>query len=338
MPVTPYTTLEDDTQSFYDRNLLERALPALLHDKFGQERPLQTRSTRKKTFRRWSALTPTVTALSEGVTPIGSSLAKTDITVTLKQFGDYVTVSDVVQWASRDAVLTETAQVLGEQAGQSLDQVYRDVLVAGTSVFCLEDDVGTVVGTTRTNVDGLIHTPAMRLAVRYLQLQNAKPFTKQINVGPGIGSAAVLPSFWGIVHPAVYYTLRTLTGFVSVKDYAHQTGVMSPWEVGNYQDIRFCMSTHAKVFADAGANVASGHESTTGVKEDVFATLIFAMNAYGIVPMTGHSMENIVKPLGSAGTADPLNQRATSGWKAYTNAIILNDAFMTRIESGAISF
>jgi N4-gp56 family major capsid protein len=337
MPVTPYATLEDDTQAFYDRALLERALPALLHDKFGQQRPLQTRSTRKKTFRRWSALTPTTTALSEGITPVGSSLAKTDITVTLRQFGDYVTVSDVAQWASRDPVLTETAEVLGEQAGQSLDQVSRDILVAGTSVFCTEDDSGTVIGTTRTNIDGLINTPLIRIAVRYLQLQNAKPFTRLIKPSPGVGSSAVLPSFRAIVHPAVYYTLRTLTGFVSVKDYAAQQEVMSPWEVGNYQDVRFCMSTFAKIFADAGANKGSGHASTTGVKEDVYATLMFAENAYGIVPMNGHAMENIVKPLGSAGTADPLNQRATSGWKAYTNTIILNDAFMTRLECGALA-
>jgi N4-gp56 family major capsid protein len=101
--------------------------------------------------------------------------------------------------------------------------------------------------------------------------------------------------------------------------------------------VRFCMSTFAKIFADAGANKGSGHASTTGVKEDVYATLMFAENAYGIVPMNGHAMENIVKPLGSAGTADPLNQRATSGWKAYTNTIILNDAFMTRLECGALA-
>jgi N4-gp56 family major capsid protein len=43
-------------------------------------------------------------------------------------------------------------------------------------------------------------------------------------------------------------------------------------------------------------------------------------------------MKNIVKPLGSAGTADPLEQRATSGWKATFVAKILNDAFLVRVE------
>jgi N4-gp56 family major capsid protein len=40
----------------------------------------------------------------------------------------------------------------------------------------------------------------------------------------------------------------------------------------------------------------------------------------------------IVKQLGSAGTADPLNQRATQGWKATHVAEILSDLFMVRVE------
>jgi len=47
-------------------------------------------------------------------------------------------------------------------------------------------------------------------------------------------------------------------------------------------------------------------------------------------------VKNIIKPLGSAGTADPLNQRATSGWKATFVAKILNNAFMTRIVSAGV--
>jgi N4-gp56 family major capsid protein len=68
------------------------------------------------------------------------------------------------------------------------------------------------------------------------------------------------------------------------------------------------------------------------VNNDVYATLIFGANAYGVCPLAGNAMENIIKPLGSSGSADPLNQRATSGWKAITTTKILNDAWMIRIE------
>jgi N4-gp56 family major capsid protein len=65
---------------------------------------------------------------------------------------------------------------------------------------------------------------------------------------------------------------------------------------------------------------------------DVYATLIIAANAYGVCPLSGNAMTNIIKPIGSAGAADPLNQRATSGWKAITTTKILNDNWITRIE------
>lgn len=334
MPTTVYSTMEATDQAYYDKKLLERALPNLVHTKFGQDRPLKTRSANTIMFRRWEALAVATTALVEGITPLGSTLSKTDITATVLQYGDYVTVTDVLEWTSRDDVLNEAAEVLGEQAGQSIDQVCRDVLAAGTSTF--DHEGSDVYGTTRTNVDGLITATGLSLALRLLQNNNAKPFTKLIKPNGNIGTQAILPSYWSIVHPSTFYTLRTLTGFTSVKDYPQQMEVMEG-EVGNFRECRFVMSTFAKYLPDAGANVTSGHQTTGTTKEDVFLTIILGMNAYGKVGLSGHTMENITKPLGSAGTADPLNQRGTSGWKAAQVFKILNNAFMTRIEHGVIA-
>jgi len=130
----------------------------------------------------------------------------------------------------------------------------------------------------------------------------------------------------------VEFDAEEMTGFIPIHTYPAQTAAM-PSEVGAYRNIRFVTSTQAKVFPSAGNNVTSGHKTTDTTKEDVYCTLIFGMNAYGIVPLSGHSLENIVTPPGGQG--DPLKQRSTSGWKAMTTAIILNDAFMTRLETGA---
>jgi hypothetical protein len=40
----------------------------------------------------------------------------------------------MVDLTNQDAVLTEVGMVLGEQAGNTVDQVRRDVMVAGTNV------------------------------------------------------------------------------------------------------------------------------------------------------------------------------------------------------------
>nr|DAV82297.1 MAG TPA: major capsid protein [Caudoviricetes sp.] len=67
----------------------------------------------------------------------------------------------------------------------------------------------------------------------------------------------------------------------------------------------------------------------------VFGNLIFGKNAYGVTEIEGGGAETIIKPKGSAGTADPLNQRSTVGWKAIKTAEILVDFYMMRVETGS---
>ena len=94
-------------------------------------------------------------------------------------------------------------------------------------------------------------------------------------------------------------------------------------EIGKLDEVRFIDSTNAVVFSGEG---------DSGV--DVYGTLIFGQEAYGITRISGEAMQNIVKPLGSGGSSDPLNQRQTSGWKATFVAKILNNDFIVRIEHG----
>lgn len=65
----------------------------------------------------------------------------------------------------------------------------------------------------------------------------------------------------------------------------------------------------------------------------VYSTLILADNAYGVTEIEGGGLQHIVKQLGSAGTADALNQRATVGWKATKTAERLVEPYMVRIET-----
>ena len=64
-------------------------------------------------------------------------------------------------------------------------------------------------------------------------------------------------------------------------------------------------------------------------------TLVFGKDAYGVIDLGGGAITTIIKGRGSAGTDDPLDQRATVGAKvmAYT-ATILNDLWLLRIEHG----
>lgn len=68
---------------------------------------------------------------------------------------------------------------------------------------------------------------------------------------------------------------------------------------------------------------------------DVYATLIIGDNAYGTTEISGGGLSHIVKQVGSAGTADPLNQRASAGWKATKAAVRLVEPYMIRIETAS---
>jgi len=158
--------------------------------------------------------------------------------------------------------------------------------------------------------------------IRTLKGNNAKPLTSRIDPNSGYNTVPLNRCFVGIVHPNTTFDLKDASGWVPVEKYPSK-GDLMPGEVGKLDEVRFVETSNAKVFSSSGAG---------GV--DVYATIVLGKNAYGISRISGHALRNIVKPLGSAGTADPLEQRATSGWKATFITKILQQAFMGRIEHG----
>jgi N4-gp56 family major capsid protein len=327
MVTTTLSTLPPGVQAFYDRNLLARAQPAEVHGRFGQQRPIPLRNGNQIKFRRYSQLAVASTPLTEGVTPSGSSLTVTDLTSTLAQYGDYVTLSDLVSMTNQDPVVTEATDVLGDQAGTTIDQARRDVLVAGTNVAYASGVAN------RAAVNAAITAADLNKAIRFLKTQNAKFIKEGIMPTNKIGTGSVRRSYIALVHPDVEFDLESITGYRAVSDYGSQEGVIED-EIGAYKNIRFVSSTNCKIFSGAGAAGTTVYKNN-GSNFDVYATLIFADNAYGVCPLSGQAMNTYVKALGSAGTADPLEQRSTVGWKATTTTKILNDSWMIRIESAA---
>lgn len=317
--MTTRTDIPQEVNNFYDRVLLERALPALVHTRFAQVRDIPRNSgTNVIKFRRYGSLTANTTALTEGVTPAGTSLSVTDITATVLQYGDYVTLTDVVEYETYDPILTETADILGEQAGDSTDRLMRDVLAAGTTI---QYATGVANNASITAAMKLTRDE-VKTAVRTLRGNNAKPVTSMIDPSTGYNTVPLGRSYIGIVSPETAYDLDNATGFTPVENYPNRSTVMED-EIGSLANVRFVMTTNAYVNAGAGSG---------GV--DVHYTVIFGQNAYAMTRISGETLKNIVKPLGSAGTADPLNQRATSGWKLTFAGKILNNDYLVVVRHG----
>lgn len=315
---TTRTQIPAEVNAFYDKTLLMRAVPSFVYGRWAQVRDIPRKAgTATIKFRRYGNLSAATTALSEGVTPTGSSLSVTDITATIAQYGDFVTITDVLDYESEDPILMETAEILGDQMGDTLDQITRDILAAGTSVSYAGS------GSTQrshVNTGDVITDTLIKKAVRTLKNNKAKRITRMVNAETGINTTPLNAAFVGIVHPNTTYDLKGVTGWVPVEKYASTKKIMDD-EVGAVDEVRFVETTNAKVFTAAGES-----------SNDVYATIIFGAEAYGTSRVSGEAVKNIVKPLGSAGTDDPLDQRATSGWKVTFVAKILNNDFITRIE------
>lgn len=299
-------TLTAENKTFYQRTLLERLLPSLIHGQWGQKRSIPKREGSTINFRRFNSLAAATTPLTEGVTPAGNSLSIATVTASPLQYGDFVEISDMLDMVGIDPVITETTELLGEQAGDTFDQIVRDVVAAGTG---LQYANGRASRATIVATD-VLNSVEIRKAVRTLKRNKVKPVEGGFYIG--------------IVHPDASYDLQSDTMWQDVSKYSNAEAIFKG-EIGKMWGVRFIETTNAKKYAGAGSG---------GV--DVFGTLVLGANYYGIVDVAGSQKPDvIVKPFGSAGTADPLEQRSTVAWKSMFTAVRLQELACVRIEHGA---
>lgn len=322
---TTYGDISPRTAAYAEKELLKRGLPFLVLEKFGQAKPLPENSTKVMKFRRYNALPNTPQALTEGVTPAGQTLTVTDVTATLTQYGDKVTITDVILDTHEDQTLNEAVNLLGEQAAQMIEKMRFGVIKAGTNVLYAN-------GSARNAVNTAISITVQRRAVRALKRQNARFITSIVRSTPNYGTENVAPGFVALIHPDLEADVRGLTGFVPAEKY----GSMTPWEneLGKCEDVRYVSSTIFEPWADAGG--AKGTMlSTTGTNADVYPVLYVARDAYAIIALKGMFALTpmVVNPKPS--DSDPLAQRGHVAWKAMQTCVILNDAWMVRAEVAA---
>ena len=298
-------SLSAEMKTFYDKNLLRYTKPHLVHDQFGQTRNIPKNGGKRIEFRRFEQLPKALTPLTEGVTPEGQTMTVTKQEAEVKQYGGFVSLSDQISMTAIDNVVVEATTAIGNQAGSTLDTISREALNAGTNVQYAE---GQVSSRSELTAEMKLTVKAIKMAVRALKVQN----TAKIN-----------EHYVAIIHPDCAYDITEDPRFIEVVKYKNPERIFNG-EIGTLEGVRFIETTEAKKFANAGAS---------GI--DVYSTLLLGENAYATTKIEGGGLETIVKPLGSGGTADPLNQRSTVGWKAMKVTEILSQQYMVRIETAS---
>jgi N4-gp56 family major capsid protein len=302
--------LTAEQHTYFQDELLERLLPELKWTQFGEKKTIPNRKGATTSFRRLNSLAVSTTALTEGVTPDGVNLDIVAITATVAEYGSWTKISEFINMTGYDPLLTEASGLMGENAGESIDTIVRDIVAAGTNVIYANGKASRILTAATDKI-----TAADILKVRRTMKNNR---VKEIKL-PGGGSG-----FVALVHPFVAMDLMQTQEWKDQNTYV-DTKNREEGILGKIYGIYFMEVDNGVKFTGAGASSA-----------DIYGTIFLGRGAYGL-PDIGGSMkpEIIVHPAGSAGSADPLNQFNTIAWKCAFTAVRLQELAIIRYESGA---
>lgn len=297
-------------QKYYDKKMIKDMKPKLVHYQYGQVRPIPKRGGKTVQFRKWTPFGALTTPLQEGVVPNGQALSMTEITATVDHYGGYVTVTDMLDLTALDPIVNDSVEMMADQGALTIDKLTQTAMAAGTNVQYANGK------TTRVSltVSDKLTTTEIRRAVRTLKKAKAPMFSR-----------GGRQHYIAIVGPDAVYSMQEDSTWMDVSKYQDKESIYSG-EIGQIMGVVFVESTEALIYTGAGAS---------GI--NVLGVFVFGRDAYGVIDIDGGAnVSTKVKSAGSAGTADPLDQISTIGWKvqAYV-AKILQPGWLVRIECGA---
>lgn len=298
---------------FYQKVLLDRLNPELMLANYAEKNvSIPKNAGDTCSWRRFNSLAVSTTALTEGVTPDSINAQVDKVSATVKQYGAYIQTTDLLQTTGLDPVVTEFSEILGEQAGLSIETIIRDMLLAGTNVMYAGSRVSRITVASTDKIVALdilkIRRNMIRKKVKKIKLPNGKM------------------GYLAFTHTDVITDLMQTAEWLSQNTYV-DTKNREEGIAGQLYGVYFVEFDTASKLAGAGA----GTEAC-----DVYQTIVLGKGAFGI-PDIGGSVkpDMIIKANGSSGTADPLNQRATVGWKALFTVVRLQEEAILRYESCA---
>ena len=290
---------------FYDKVFLERAKLTLVYDIGAQVKKIKRNMGATVKWNRMTPLPVATTPLTEGTTPSAVAMSTTVVSATAVQYGNWTQTSDFYELTSIDQDLKEQAEVMGQNAGETIDTLIRDELNGGGTVQIVNSADLTAVATTDI-IDGV----EIRKARRALFLAKAPKFADG--------------HYRSVIPTSVASDLRGDSEWLDARRYVNTEDILSD-EIGRLHGVRFVETNNEVIDADAGAG-----------NVDVYSTFIFGSNAYGTVDLAGQSGPRIiVKNPNSGDTSNPLDLYGTVGWKVAHVSKVLNVAWLIELKSAS---
>jgi len=259
-----------------------------------------------------AAATATLNEVTD-VTP--TALSDSQVTVTLNEYGNAVVTTAKLRGTAFLDVDSAAANIIGYNAGDSIDQVVREVLAGGTNV--VYGTGGSTDPSSRTTIqaEDIIDADDVRRVVAQLRAANVATFEG---------------SYMGFIHPDVSYDFRSATDAAAWRtpaNYVDPTGIYNG-EIGKFESVRFIETPRAKVFT----NASNGSGSTGTV--DVYCTHIMGRQALAKAFSTSDG-NGAVPKIVRGNVTDLLMRLQPLGWYWLGGYGRFREASLRRIESSS---
>lgn len=297
--------------TFYDKVFLERAKNFLRHDYGADVKTIPMNSGKTVNFTRFTPLATITAALSEAANPTAVNMTAATVSATLADYGTYVVVGSLYSMTSIEEGLKEHVSVIGQNAGESIDELIRTELYTDATVQLHSLAAALTNIHTTDTLSGL----QVRLVVRALKVNKAYTFEDGY--------------FRAVIGP---YTAMDLMGDSEWLDANRYTtsDAIKRGVIGRLHGVEFVETNNPKIDLSAGFST-----SATNVA-NVHSNFFFGAHGYAVTRLGSNSAPKIyVKNPGSNSTDNPLDQFSTVGWKMPFAVQTLNANWVINLKTGA---
>lgn len=306
MTVQTTSGLTSEMSTYYEKVFLARAEYEYIFNQGAQMRDMPANEGKVVYFTRHTPLATATTALTEGVNPSEVNLTATTVSATLAEYGNTVRISRFLALTSIDQNNKEKIEVVGQNMGETLDELTRNELFTGATV----QFAGGKSALTAVAASDVLSVAEIRKAVRTLKKNKARRY--QDSVAPWLGK----------IGPDTSYDLTSDTTFINADIYDNGAEKLYNGELGKILGVRMLESPNQKSEASAVT---------------VYSNIIHGSDAFGCMNLTGDGPQLYIIPHTQIDSGNPAGRFSLVSWAANYVCKTLNSSWIVNIKSGASS-
>lgn len=288
-------TLSPEIMTYYEKVFLDRAQYELILKEGAQMRTHGQESGRTINFTRYNPLTINTTPLGEGCNPSLSNINASTVAVTLSEYGQSTQHSKLLSLVSIDANLKEKIELVGQNMGESLNQIVRNELGNGTSFYPNSHTSANVAA------GDVLSASAIRQMVQTLEINKALTYQDGF--------------FLGKTNPQSKYSLLGDTAWLNAKTYSDVKDLYKG-EMGELYQVRWLLNK------DVASAV--GDASTAACTVVAYYTYVHGKNSFGCFDLDGDKPKLYIIPSGQIDSGNPAGRRTMISWAGTYATKLLN--------------